>query len=219
MHRRGLTFIEIIAGLAIAAILAVAFYATVGTTDQTSAGADQAERASKAAVSLYDIATAIAALETTNPAVSYLQTVGAYPSVLSQLSVPITTADRNSCDRVADAYSGAAIPGGGVAYPGYVLGWKGPYYIITFAAGASTQLAPGFVTQDDMVRTPANTGNNPPANALAGRLAIRMPSVTQSDAQALDAAVDRTISGTSGTVRYTASDPTVVDYELRVAGC
>lgn len=218
--RTGFTLIEAVVGVAIAAILAFAFYATFASQGGggDSDADDRARRAGEAGVVLFDIASAIAALETTNPPVSYLQTVGAYPTRLSQLTTQITTADRNSCDRPADAYNGGAVPTP-PAYPGYTQGWKGPYYILAFPLNGTTQLAEGFVVQDDMIRIPPDVGNNPNANALAGRLLIRMPSVSQLDALALDEVVDKTISNSSGTVRYTGSDPTVVDYELRVSGC
>ena len=218
--RPGFTLIEAVVGVTIAVILSFAMYMVAGSRRMGGSDADdRAERAGQAAAVLFDIASAIAALETTNPPVSYLQTVGAYPTRLSQLTTPITTADRNSCDRVADAYTAAAIPAGGPAYPGYTLGWKGPYYIVAFSLNGSTQVASGFVVEDDMTRIPANVGNNPSDNDLAGRLQIRMNNVSQLDAQALDASVDLTISQTSGTVRYTGTDPTAVAYELRVSGC
>jgi hypothetical protein len=100
-----------------------------------------------------------------------------------------------------------------------VNGWKGPYSTYTFIAAASTQIASGFTAQDDLVRVPANPVSNPKADEWAGRLQIVFPSVTQQDAQALDAAVDFTISGTEGTVRYTATDPTALQYEIRVSRC
>ena len=218
--RNGFTLIEAVVGVTIAAILSFAMYMVAGSRSMGGSEADdRAERAGQAAAVLFDIASAIAALETTNPPVSYLQTVGAYPTRLSQLTTPITTADRNSCDRVADAYTNAAIPAGGPEYPGYTLGWKGPYYIVAFVLNGSTQVASGFVVEDDMTRLPANVGNNPSDNELAGRLQIRMNNVSQLDAQALDASVDLTIAGTAGTVRYTGADPTTVEYELRVSGC
>jgi prepilin-type N-terminal cleavage/methylation domain-containing protein len=214
----GFTLVEAMVGVAIAAILAFGYYATIGSKSATSVAADRAERAANAAISLFELANAIAAIETTNPPSSFLQQVGAYPSALSQLTIPITITDRNSCDRAGDVYLTGAVPAPPVE-PGYVNGWKGPYFILAFVAGANTQLASGFTVQDDMVRLPASPVTNPKGDEWAGQLQIRLPSVTQLDAQALDAAVDLTISGTSGTVRYTASDPTVVNYELRVHGC
>lgn len=219
VRRRGLTLFEIVTGITIAAILAFAFYAAIGGKTIQSPANDRSARASQAAGLLFDIASAIAALETTNPPVSFLQTVGAYPHALSQLTNAITTADRNSCNRAGDAYSAAAIPAGGVTAPGYVSGWKGPYVTTAFVAGATTQLAAGFRVDDAMVRVPANPPANPKNDELAGRLQIHMASVTQADAQALDAVVDQTLDGAAGTVRYGAGDPTTLDYELRVSGC
>lgn len=217
-RRRGFTLIEAIVGVTIAAVLATAFYLSINLGSSGSSAEDSAQRAAAAATSLFDIVNAMASLETTNPPTSFRQTVGGMPSALSQLTNPITTAQRNSCDRAADAYvtgTPPAVPGN----PGYVNGWKGPYSIYTFVAGSATQIAEGFIAQDDLVRIPANPVNNPKDAEWAGRLQIVFPSVTQMDAQSLDAAVDFTISGTAGTVRYTASDPTALQYEIRVSRC
>lgn len=206
-------------GVTIAAVLATAFYLTMKLPGSSaSAAEDAAERAANAAASLFDIVNAIASLETTNPPTSFRQTVGAMPTALSQLTNPIALGQRNSCDRVTDAYivgAPPAVPGN----PGYISGWKGPYSTYTFVAGGTTQIAKGFIAQDDLVRVPANPVNNPKDAEWAGRLQIVFPSATQQDAQALDAAVDLTISGTAGTVRYAASDPTALQYEIRVSRC
>jgi len=209
---------EVVVGMAIAAVLATAMFVTFARTTTQSAADDSARRAAAAASILFEVANSIAAIETTASPTSFVQTVGAYPTRLSQLTTPIAIVDRNSCDRVGDAYLGGGVPSPPVN-PGYVNGWKGPYTTIMFQPGTNTQLVSGFITQDDMIRIPATPPNNPKAFELAARLLIEMPSVTQADAQALDAVVDQTISGTSGTVRYTASDPTIVDYEIRVSGC
>jgi hypothetical protein len=46
-----------------------------------------------------------------------------------------------------------------------------------------------------------------------------MPNVALRDAQGLDGAVDDAVSGTAGTVRYAATDPTTVDYYVLISGC
>ena len=206
-------------GVTIAAVLATAFYLTMKLPGSSSSAAeDAAERATNASFALFDIVNAMASLETTNPPTSFRQTVGAMPTALSQLTNPITTAQTNSCDRVTDAYLTGTPPAVPIN-PGYVNGWKGPYSTYSFIAGGTTQIAEGFIVQDNLVRIPANPVTNPKGDEWAGRLQIVFPSVTQTDAQALDAAVDLTISGTGGTVRYTASDPTAVQYEIRVSRC
>jgi hypothetical protein len=212
---------EAVVGVAITAVLGIAVvsFATSAVGGVSGGGtSDAAVRATEAAVALDRIATAIAQLETTNPPTSFFQTVGSYPSKLSQLTILITTSDRNSCDRVTDVYSGAALPAL-PDEPGYVAGWKGPYSIYTFTTSGGFVAATGFTTQDDLVRVPTTPVNNPTGDELAGRLLIRMPSVVLSDALALDEAVDKLISGTSGTVRYGAGDPVTLDYEIRVSGC
>jgi hypothetical protein len=97
---------------------------------------------------------------------------------------------------------------------------------------AGAILAKGFTAQDDLATFPdANLGyRNGTTGAFQaapsgvgfrtdGAIAIRMNGVSQADAQGLDAAVDGTISGIAGTVVYTASDPTTVDYLILVSGC
>lgn len=217
-RRKGFTLIEAIVGVTIASVLATAFYLAMKLGSSGSDAEDRAQRAGQAGLALFDIVNAIAALETTNPPVSFRQTVGAYPTRLSQLTNPIVAGDGNSCDRPADAYSTAAVPQN-PGNPGYIQGWQGPYSTYTFMVGGMTHLAEGFVTQDDMVRVPANPPSNPKGDEWAGRLQVVMPSVTLLDAQALDAAVDLTVSGTAGTVRYAATDPTVLQYEIRVSRC
>lgn len=219
-RRTAFTLIEVVVGVTIAAVLAFAFYVTLGGADSGSSSSadDRARRAGEAATLLHDIARAIAALETTNPPESFLQTVGAYPNTLSQLTTPITTTDRNSCNRASDRYLGTAVPTP-PTNPGYVLGWKGPYYRMDFVAGGATQIANGFALQDDLIRSPATPPPTPRPDEQAGRLLMRMNTVTQLDAQALDAIVDYTISGTAGTVRYAGTDPTTVDYAITVSRC
>ena len=216
--QRGFTLAEVVVALAIAAVLALVFYSfDTASTLQTS---DQSDRVAQAALTLNDIARAIAALESTNPPTSFLQTVGAYPSTLSQLTHVITTSDLNSC-RVAGTspYTSSAIPTSGVTEPGYVAGWNGPYYQADFPVGGSYTVATGFVTQDDLVRNPTNLPPSPKGPDFAGTLAIRMPNVTRSDAIALDVQVDQIQDGTDGTVRYGTGDPVTVDYVLSVSNC
>jgi prepilin-type N-terminal cleavage/methylation domain-containing protein len=217
--RSGFTMIEVVVGVTIATVLAVAFYATFSLGSSTTSEAEnRARRAGEAAAILYDLASEIAALETTNPPISFLQTVGAYPNTLSQLSAQITTADRNSCNRVTDAYSGTAPPTP-LERPGYTQGWQGPYYRIEFAAAGTTQIAEGFILQDDLVRVPTTPPANPKGAELAGRLQMRMIGVTLLDAQALDLGVDNLVSGTAGTVKYANTDPTDVNFEITVSNC
>ena len=217
--RFGFTMIEVVVGVTIAAVLAFAFYATFSLGGSAlSAEEQRAQRAGEAGIILFDIASAIAALETTNPPTSFLQTVGAYPNNLAQLTTPITTADRNSCNRATDAYLGTAVPDP-PQEPGYVLGWKGPYYRMSFVAGGTTQLAQGFLLQDDLIRVPTTPPNNPRGADLAGRLQMQMTNVALLDAQALDAAVDQVVSGSFGTGRYATANPTTVSYEIMVSGC
>src|SRR5436190_20285334 len=124
--RKGFTLIEAVVGVTIAAVLATAFYLSINLGTTGSSAADAAQRAANAAASLFDIVNAIASLETTNPPTSFRQTVGAMPSALSQLTTPITVAQRNTCGRVTDVYPAGTPPAVPVTR-GCVKGWSGPY--------------------------------------------------------------------------------------------
>jgi prepilin-type N-terminal cleavage/methylation domain-containing protein len=217
-RRRGFTLAEILVALAIAAILGVAIFAVNSSNLVEGGSLDTDTRATDARNKLSQIADAIAALQTTNPASSFLQTVGAYPLRLSQLTTQITTSDRNSCKRAGtDNYTSAAIPSTGPDAPGYTLGWLSPYFAQELPTAGGFELASGFVTQDTLVRSPAApTGTG---SGQFGTLAVRMPSVVRADALALDEKVDFVLSGTKGSLRYGSGDPVAVDYILIVSGC
>jgi prepilin-type N-terminal cleavage/methylation domain-containing protein len=217
-RRRGFTLAEILVTLAIAAILGVAIFAVNATSIVEGGSLDTDTRATEARNTLSQLADAIAALQSTNPASSFLQKVGAYPLKLSQLTTQITTADRNSCNRAGtDNYLSTAIPTAGPDAPGYTLGWGSPYFTEELPAAGGFELASGYVTQDQLVRTPsAPTGTG---SGQFGTLAIRMPSVVRADALALETKVDGVQNGTKGTLRYGAGDPVQVDYILIVSGC
>jgi prepilin-type N-terminal cleavage/methylation domain-containing protein len=217
-RRRGFTLAEILVALAIAATLGVAIFAVNSSSLVESGSLDTDTRATDARNKLSQIADAIAALQSTNPASSFLQTIGAYPLRLSQLTTQITTSDRNACKRAGtDNYTSAAIPTTGPDAPGYTLGWISPYFAQELPQAGGFELASGYVTQDTLVRSPAvPTGSG---SGQFGTLSIRLPSVVRADALALDAKVDFVVDGTKGTLRYGAGDPVQVNYLLIVSGC
>ena len=183
--------------LAILTVIAVVAFFTVG--DESSG---DRERYDTAADYLYDLSQAIVGNEPTRGQTSFRWVIGVYPGKLSDLTTPITTGGTNIC---------------GAAYtnPGNTVKWTEPFWKKVLTT-TGTVLASGFTAQDALVRL---TAVPTPGFNQAGTFAIRLPSVTLTDAQGLDAAVDDAVSGTAGTVRYAATDPTTVDYYVMISGC
>lgn len=208
MHKRkrvGFTLLEMIAAMAIfATLVAIIIRVTVPEHPNDRARVDAASDA------LANLAAAIAAKEPSRSATSFKQVIGAYPSKLSQLTIPITINDKGICNT---AYSSAAVPAQPVP-PGYTLAWKKPFYYRQLST-AGAILTSGFTAQDALVLI----GPTPGANA-ASIMAIRMPSVILRDTEALDLSVDGTLSPTTGTVIYNvANDPTSVNYYIYISAC
>jgi hypothetical protein len=175
------------------------------------------ERYDTAADTLRKLSLAIGGSDPTNAQTSFKWVIQRYPRKLSQLTTPITTAGTNIC---------------GVAYTAaFTARWVNAFWHQELRTTGTT-IASGFTAQDDIGTFPlANLGfRNGTTGAFQaapsgagfrtdGVISIRMTNVTLADAQGLDAAVDGTVSGTSGTVVYGATDPTTVDYLITVSGC
>jgi len=187
---------EVVVGVAIVALVAAIFFFTI-----PSETAGDRERYDNVANDLYDLAQAIAGNEPTRGQISFRYVVGAYPSSLSQLTTPITTSNTNICGAVFSAAQ--------------VAKWINPFWSRVLLTGG-TNVATGFTLQDALVRL---TAVPTPGLNLAGTMALRFPSVALADAQGLDAIVDESVSGTAGTVRYGATDPTTLDYYILISGC
>ena len=197
--RIGFSLPEIIVSVAIFAIIAAVLIPQVS---RTTAAASTVDRANQAAVTLDQLARAIAFFEATKPAFSFHQTLGVYPGKLSHLVTPITTSQTNDCS---------------VPYTtGQVSSWPGHNYYSVNIPTTGYKLADGFVTQDSLIRSPANA-----ASVSAGILYIVVPAVARSDAAALARIVDNDSTGTVGAVRYTASgeSPVTVNYRIEIGGC
>lgn len=210
---RGATLAEVVVATAILAIVA----SVVISTDLVVSSNDR-ERYDAAADTLKKLAQAINFSDPTNAQTSFKWVIQKHPQKLSQLTKPILTTDRDICNV---AYGSATVTNR----------WTGPFWPKEFRTTGTT-LVKGFDVQDNLGTFPdANLGFYNLSNALAqapsgigfrfdGIIAIRMPSVTLTDAQGLDGVVDGTIDGTAGIVRYNgATDPTSVDYYVRVNGC
>ncbi len=190
----GFSIVEIVTALAIIAVLTGILLANINPETPN----DRA-RYDAAADALRQLANAIAANEATKPPRSFHQVVGVYPEKLSHLTTPITTADKNLC---GDAYTGPVGTAGTNTYK-----WQK-------AANAfwgrdlltsGTPLVRGFTVQNAIVRKFAvQTGAGSTANVMQ----LVMPSVTLTDAQGLDVAIDGVADGTKGTVLYATPSPT-----------
>lgn len=198
--RPGLTIIELVIVIAILAILGVVIVSTTGGSS-AALQSDQ-DRINTVANELDILSRALAFFEPTKAPVSFKQTVGVYPSRLSHLTDSITTARQNSCGANYTA--------------GQTAGWTGGYYTRELPT-TGLFLAPGFILQDSLVRTPAN------ANAQQhGTIAIVIPGVELSDALLLDQTVDGVPSATGATVLFTpnnSSTPVTVSYLSAIGGC
>ena len=210
--RAGVTLIEMVVGVAILTILA-----SIAISTDLVVSSNDRERYDEAAGTLGEIAQVIAGSEPTNPQTSFKWVIQRYPRALSQLTTPITTAQTSICNVVYTAT--------------FTARWLNPFWSKEFRSTGTT-IVPGFTLQDNLGTFPdaglgfyngttgvlqaAPTG---PGFRTDGIISLRMPSVTQADAQGLDAAVDGTLSGVAGTVRYAGTDPTAVDYLIMVSGC
>lgn len=198
--RRGLTIIELVIVIAILAILGVVITSSTGGTS-AALQSDQ-DRINEVANELDILARAIAFFEPTKAPFSFKQTVGVYPSRLSQLTDAINPSKQNSC---------------GLNYTsGQAALWLGGYYTRELPP-AGFFMAPGFTLLDLLVRSPLTTLTQQHAT-----LAIVIPNVSLADAQLLDQTVDRDASATAGTVRYTPDigiSPVTVSYLSAVGGC
>lgn len=138
-------------------------------------------------------------IETDSTSPAFRAQVARLPGRLSHLGRRIVSTDLNPC---------------GTAYGTAAANWVGPYHIFPMTGG-SYFIAQGFIANDALVRVP--TGASP----AAGTLAIVIPGVSRSDAQALGVVVDGTNSGTGKYVKFPATgDPVTVEYQNPVAaGC
>jgi prepilin-type N-terminal cleavage/methylation domain-containing protein len=211
-ERAGFSLAEVIVATAILAIIA-----SVVVSSRVVALSGDRERYQAVADSLSDLASAIGRSDPTTAQKSFKWVIRKYPAKLSQLTTPITTADRDIC---GTPYTAAL-----------TTRWLEPFWPTELRA-EGVNLAKGFTAQDDLATFPnPNLGfRNGTTGAFQaspsgvgfrtdGAIAIRMPNVSLTDAQGLDAAVDGPIDGTAGTMLYPASDPTTVDYLILVSGC
>ena len=166
MNRRGMSMIELIVAMALLlAITAVIVPSVAGTRDR--------DRVLAAAAELEDIMFAMGNMRSDNQD---------WPSRISHVSYPITTADVNIC---------------GSTYPnGKVNNWDGPYLArVVPTTGLNIGIG---VVQDALVR-----------QVISGQDAImfiEIIDVTEEDAIELNRLLDADNSATAGAVRWTITD-------------
>lgn len=218
MTRRGATLFEVVITVGILAVIGAAIYiseATGSGLGGTAANVDKAARV------LSEIADAEGRITGTGGATSFNQiigqdkaTVSSNASKLSQLTVPITVNDVNSC---------------GYNYVNAEVGrWRTPFYYVAFRT-AGTLIAPGYYAQDQLVRynapgVPTTLANRPAENdaRAPGTVAIVMPNTPLQEALALAARVEGDQGGVLGAVRYfpqNGSSPVTLEYHITVRGC
>jgi prepilin-type N-terminal cleavage/methylation domain-containing protein len=172
--RAGFTLIEVAVAAVLIAVLAAA---TIPTLSEFTSNRDAASTAN----TLSQIGMGIAAFKT-GVLTTGSGTSNTYPRFISQLTAPITNANRNSC---YNTHTNTA-----------VNNWAATGPFVTFNIPPGGLFTPLGVVQDSMVRTP-NSAN-------PGTLAIRM-TVDSIDAIRLDRVVDGGDGGAAGTLRFTFS--------------
>lgn len=217
LNRRGVTFIEIIVTMIILSVIGAVVYQNQAAA--TKIGSDVA-RIDQTARVLGELADAIGRTTGTGGVSSFNQSIGqanatvsANSGKLSQLTAPLTVNGLNSC---MYAYSQSE-----------ANRWVKPFYHRILPV-TGFQIAPGFFAQDSMIRhnqdgTATTVANRPAQNDAFsfGTLAIVMPSVSASDAQALLNRVEGDPTGSTGAVRYTAAGAgnVTVYYHFTIRGC
>ena len=216
-HRRilGVTLLEVIVATAILMILAVGI--VVGTESSRSGGEN--ERVDKAAYVLEKLRDAIARYNLGNRGdtsftwrISGLANLrgGINPGRLSHLTTKILSTDLNSCG----AAYGATPP----------TNWNRNFYT-QFLPTTGFKIADGFIANDVLQRFNANgtaSTVTPPNTTTPGTLAIVIPNVALSDAQALALRMEGDLSGGfMSVVRFTPSGnaPVTVFFHMAIRGC
>ena len=225
----GVTLVEVVVTVAILAILGTAVVLSVEASSRTGG---EAKRIADAARTLEKIrdgavrynfgdpdpasARAIGGDSSFTSKISGIGNLsgGVNPGQLSELTNKLVSTSLNSCGGTITNY----------------LNWTQNFYTQPIAIGGTIKIADGFVANDQLVRyNPAGVvANLSPTSSVtgAGTLAIVMPNVALSDAQALAALMEGDQpsplgSGNFAVVRFTPSGnaPVTVSYHIAIHGC
>ena len=231
--RRGVTLFEVVVSVAILAAFATVVIANVegsaragGEARRIAQAAEVLERIRDGAVRYNFGDPSTAGINSRNIAgdTSFTAKVsgtgnlrgGINPGALSQLTNRITTSKLNSCGGAFSATS--------------VNNWTANYFNQPITPGGTFKIADGFIANDQLVRfNPAGVqANLSPTSSVtgAGTLAIVIPNVALSDAQALAQLMEGDQpnplgSGNLAVVRFTPSGdaPVTVYYHMAIHGC
>jgi type II secretory pathway pseudopilin PulG len=225
LRRRGTSLFEMVVALTILAIVGASVFVATKISQSVAVDDDAIELAARR---LSDLSEAIGLYTNTKAAkvTSFIQTVGANPRALSQLTSPISTNDRNSC--------GASNPLQNASFFGtsQVSQWAGQFYRMPLPVEGYF-LAEGFMAQDTLKRySTVFNPNGPPyfqeeyfsgiELKAPGTLAIVIPNVKYEDALALAQRFEGDQTGTRGAVRFSTGAPgslVTVEFHTNIHGC
>jgi prepilin-type N-terminal cleavage/methylation domain len=224
--RVGVTLLEVVVTVAILGILASVIVLGVEASSRIGGEEKRADDAAAVLARLRDAAVGYnLAIRAGNPDTSFFMKTaplamifgGINPGRLSQLTTKITTTDLNSCGY---AYATAT----------YTNRWTRAFYPYPINSSTPIRIADGYYANDVLQRfdsngvakTFARNAGADTANA-PGTLAIVMPNVSLSDAQALERRMEGDHNPTSNQsiIRYTTngSAPVTVFYHMEIHGC
>lgn len=184
MPHVGMTFVEVVIGLAVFGVLAAIVVPEVSGYLANRRAVDTAKIFMSLHYSLNNNNTPLGGTGFINTArEAGKDPAGRYPATLTQLVKPIATTDVDC--------SGATYSANKVS--GWLLGGPFTGLLVTSTVGVTTPMG---VIQDGVF---TGTGNT------AGLIELRMDSVTTQDADNLDFQIDRVYDANAGQLRYTLS--------------
>lgn len=223
IREKGVTLLEIVISVAIVAAIAMYVTLAVGASSRSGGNVERVDKAAFVLSKLADATVKFANRDYNASQRSFTQQVGGLtpggvnPGRLSQLFIPISGTDLNSC--------------GGAFASGQVTLWAdatngGPFFPRPIST-AGFNVSRGFFADDTLSRyDSAGVVTKVPAGGTGdlstpGTLAIVMRNVDIDDAVALATTLEGDQTGTTGAVRFTRNGtaPVTVYYHMAIHGC